>query len=162
MLMDMDDNSDKRILKKAIDKQLGELLVEQGAIEADQLKMALEIQKEQEEKLLTGEILVQLGFASEEDIMEAFVSQYSVPYLPLSRYQVNPEVVSLVPVEIARENNLMPIDRIGNSITVAMSNPLNTGIVEELENLTNYYVQPLLSAPTDIKNCIDLYYHEKK
>ncbi|MCM8791806.1 MAG: hypothetical protein NC826_01440 [Candidatus Omnitrophica bacterium] len=144
------------ILKRAIRKQLGELLIERKIITPEQLDKALDLQKKQGG--LLGEILIELGFAKEEDIAQILTAQYGFPYLPLSNYEINPQVIELVPLRIAKQYLLIPIDKIGNNITLAMSNPLNTQAIEDIEILTGCNVQVFISTSSDIKKAIDEYY----
>ncbi|MBM3246313.1 MAG: hypothetical protein FJZ13_03170 [Candidatus Omnitrophica bacterium] len=147
-------------LKKIINKQLGELLVERGVIKQSQLDKVLSVQKEKGG--LIGEILVELGFAKEEDIAQALTAQYGFPYLPLSNYEINPEVVNIIPGRVARQYLLVPIDKIGNNLTLAMSNPLNIQAVEDVELLSGCSVQTFVSTSSDIKKAIAKYYKDKE
>ncbi|HYG52627.1 MAG TPA: hypothetical protein VD905_17075, partial [Flavobacteriales bacterium] len=109
--------------RKTVNKQLGQILIERGVINRTQLEEALKAQKEQ--KLLFGEALIALKYATEEDIVQALTCQYGFPYLPLANYEIAPEVVASVPVAVCKKYGLIPIDKIGKSLTVAMDNPLN-------------------------------------
>lgn len=146
--------------QRIINKQLGELLVERNIISAQELEKALSTQKEKGG--LIGEILVELGFVKEEDIAQALTAQYGFPYLPLGNYEINPEVIAVIPVRVARQYLLVPIDRIGNNITVAMSNPLNIQAIEDVELLTGCSVQTFVSTSSDIKKVIAKYYKDKE
>ena len=143
-------------IRRLINKQLGELLIERGVINTHQLEKALSLQKEKGN--LIGEILVELGYAREEDIAQALTAQYGFPYLPLSNYEVDAEVVKIVPARVANQYLLIPIDRIGNNLTLAMSNPLNVQAIEDIEMLSGCSVQTFVSTATDIKNAIAKYY----
>lgn len=145
---------------KVVNKQLGELLIERSIINQRQLEKALGIQKEKGG--LIGEILVELGFAKEEDIAQALTAQYGFPYLPLSNYEINPEVINIIPGRVARQYLLIPIDKIGNNLTLAMSNPLNVQAVEDVELLSGYSVQTFVSTSSDIKKAIAKYYKDKE
>lgn len=147
-------------IRKIINKQLGELLIERGIINQRQLESAIAFQKDRGG--LIGEILVELGFAKEEDIAQALTAQYGFPYLPLGNYEINPEVVSVVPGRVARQYLLMPIDKMMNSLTVAMSNPLNVQATEDLEMLSGCNVQVFVSTSSDIKRAIAKYYKDKE
>jgi type IV pilus assembly protein PilB len=147
-------------LKKVINKQLGELLIEQGVIKRLQLDNALSLQKEKGG--LIGEILVALGYAKEEDIAKAITAQYGFPYLPLSNYEIDPAVISVIPGRVARQYLLIPIDRIGASLTIAMSNPLNSQAVEDVELLLECNVQVFVSTSSDIRKAIEKYYKGKE
>ena len=142
--------------RKTINKQLGEILLERGVINRAQLDAALKTQKEQ--KLLFGEALVVLKYATEEDIVQALTCQYGFPFLPLSNYEIAPEIVAIVPVDVCKEYCLIPIDKIGRSLTLAMANPLNVQALEEVERITSCAVQAFVSTATDIKNSIKRYY----
>lgn len=109
--------------KKATNKHLGELLVERGVVDNDQVNMALAYQKEK--GMLFGEVLVELKFATEEDIAQALTAQYGFPYLPLSNYEIDAEVISAVAENVCRQFCLIPIDKIGKSLSLAMADPLN-------------------------------------
>ena len=145
--------------KKTINKHIGELLVERGSINRDELNMAINYQKEKGG--LLGEILVELKFAKEEDIAHALTCQYGFPYLPLSNYEIDPEVIESVPENVCRQFCLIPIDKIGKSLTLAMSDPLNVQAVEDVELLSGCTVQTFVSTSTDIKNSINKYYKAK-
>lgn len=148
------------IIKKLINKQLGELLIERGVINQRQLEKALIYQREKGG--LIGEILVDLGFAKEEDIAQALTAQYGFPYLPLANYDINPEVTNVVPGRVARQYLLIPIDKIGKNLTIAMSNPLNVQAIEDVELLTGCNIQTFVSTSSDIKKTIEKYYKDKE
>jgi type IV pilus assembly protein PilB len=147
-------------IRKIVNKQLGDLLLERGILNQQQLDKALTVQKERGG--LLGEILVDLGFAKEEDIAHALTAQYGFPYLPLSNYEINPEIINIVPGRVARQYMLVPIDKIGNNLTLAMSNPLNIQAVEDVELLSGCSVQTFVSTSSDIKRAIAKYYKDKE
>lgn len=146
-------------VKRVVLKQLGELLLERGIINQDQLDKALKVQKEQGG--LIGRILVNLGFANEEEIAQAITVQYGFPYLPLGSYEVNLEAMKLIPQNVAEQYNLIGIDRMGEMLTIAMSNPLNIQAVEDIEMISHSTVQVFVSTMTDISNAIAKYYKKK-
>jgi type IV pilus assembly protein PilB len=148
------------LVRRIINKQLGELLIDRGLINKQQLDRALTLQ--QERGGLIGEILVELGFTGEEDIAQTLTAQYGFPYLPLSNYDINPEIVSIIPGRVARQYLLLPIDKIGNNLTLAMSNPLNMQAIEDVELLSGCNVQVFVSTSSDIKKTIAKYYKEKE
>jgi hypothetical protein len=147
-------------IKKIINKQLGELLIERGIINQQQLDKALVAQ--QDKGGLIGEVLVGLGYAKEEDIAQALTAQYGFPYLPLSNYDINPEIINIVPGRVARQYLLIPIDKIGDNLTLAMSNPLNIQAIEDVELLSGCSVQTFVSTSSDIKRAIAKYYKDKE
>ncbi|NQU19535.1 hypothetical protein HQ550_05240 [bacterium] len=146
-------------LRRATEKLLGELLIERRIISKKDLEKGLEVQKERGG--LIGEILVQLGLAKEENIAQAITAQYGFPYLPLSNYDIEPKIVKFIPENVCSQYCLMPIDRIGNNLTLAMSNPLNKEAVEDIEELTKCSVQIFVATTTDIRNAIIKYYKNK-
>jgi type IV pilus assembly protein PilB len=143
-------------IKKVINKQLGELLMEHGIINEQQLQKALSVQKEKGG--LIGELLVALGFAKEEDIAQAITVQYGFPYLPLSSYEIGLEITALIPVRVAKQYLLIPIDKIGNNLTIAMANPLNSIAIEDVEKLSGCMVQVFVCTVSDVKKAIEKYY----
>lgn len=143
-------------IKRLVSKQLGELLREKGIITKEQLNKALTIQKERGG--LIGQILVGLGYATEEEIAQALTVQYGFPYLPLSNYEIDPELMKLIPENVAKQYCLIPIDKIGNSLTIAMGNPLNAQAVEDIELITNCKIQIFVSTITDVNNAVRKHY----
>ncbi|MEK6715599.1 MAG: hypothetical protein AABY43_06105 [Candidatus Omnitrophota bacterium] len=146
-------------LRRISPKQLGELLVERAVISAAQLDKALAAQKEKGG--LIGEILVSLGMVKEETIAQTLTSQYGFPYLPLANYEIAPDVVAIIPYNVAKQYCLIAIDKIGTNLTVAMANPLNIQAVEDIELISNCSVQIFIATTSDIKKAIDVYYKNK-
>lgn len=138
-------------------KHLGELLVERGVINRQQLEEGLEFQKNNK-GILFGEALVKIGHATEQDIAQAMTCQYGFPYLPLSNYEIDAEVLTSVPVNICEQFCLIPIDKIGKSLTLAMANPLNVKAVDDVELLSGCTVQAFVSTVSDIRNAIKKHY----
>ncbi len=147
-------------LKRITNKQLGELLIERGIIDHKHLEKALLLQKEKGG--LIGEILVELGFANEEDIAQALTCQYGFPYLPLRNYEIDSEVIKAIPENVANQYCLIPIDKIGKSLTLSMSNPLNIQAIEDVEMITGCVIQTFVSTSSDIREAIARYYKGKK
>ena len=146
-------------IKRVISKQLGELLLERGVINQQELDKALAIQKEKGG--LLGQILVALGFAQEEEIAQAITAQYGFPYLPLNNYEIDLEIVKLIPENVAKQYCLIAIDKIGSAMTIVMADPLNIQAAEDIEMITNCKVQTFVSTGTDIKDAIARYYPKK-
>ena len=142
--------------KRLISKQLGELLLERKIINEKQLQKSVQVQKEKGG--LLGSILVLLGYATEDQIAQALTTQFGFPFLPLSNYEVDANTVKLIPENVATQYNLIAIDKIGNSLTVAMSDPLNIHAIEDVELITSCKVQVFVSTQTDIKEAIKRYY----
>ncbi len=139
-------------MKKIISKQLGELLVDCKLITQAQLEEALALQNEKGG--LLGHILVGLQHIHEEDIAQALTAQYGFPYLPLGSYEIDPQVAKILPEHVAKQYGLVAVDRVGNILTIAMSNPLNTQAIEDVEMLTHFKVQVFVTTSSDVSNAI--------
>ena len=146
--------------KKTTNKQLGELLIERGFINHEQLNLAIDHQKKHGG--LLGEVLVELRFATEKDIAQALTAQYGFPYLPLSNYEIDQEVIDTVPENLCRKFCLIPIDRIGKSLTLAMANPLNVQAAEDVELITGCTVQVFVSTSTEVKDMLNKYFKKSE
>ncbi len=146
-------------LRKTTEKLLGELLIERKVISKEDFDKALEVQHERGG--LIGEIIVELGFAKEENIAQAITAQYGFPYLPLANYEIDREVLKIVPENVCAQYCLVPVDKIGGNLTLAMSNPLNKEAVEDIEEITKCNVQVFVATTTDVRNAIVKYYKHK-
>lgn len=144
--------------RRVIAKQLGELLMERKVITSDQLHEGLKVQ--QSKGGLLGQILVSLGYATEEAIAQALTAQYGFPYLPLKHYTIEGELIRLIPENVARQYCLVAVDRIGDTLTVAMADPLNSNAVEDIEMLTHCSVQIFVSTMSDVAETIRQHYGE--
>jgi len=145
--------------RRVITKTIGQLLLEKGVIKQAQLDEALKIQKEKGG--LLGQVLATLGYVTEEQIAQAITVQYGFPYLPLSSYDMDENAIKLVPENVARQYCLVPIDKIGNTITIAMADPLNTQAIEDIELVSGSLIQIFVSTATDIRQAIDRCYKKQ-
>lgn len=145
---------------RLLSKQLGQLLKEYKIVTEAQLKEALEIQKEKGGMI--GEILVSLGYAKEEEIAKALTIQYGFPYLPLENYEIEESVIDLIPAEFAKRCGVIPIDKIGTTLTVAMVNPLNVNVFDDLERLTKCTIQTFVTTSSSFKRALRKYYKQKE
>lgn len=139
-------------MKKIVQKQLGEILIEARLISREQLDDALKHQRDKGGMI--GEILVILGHTSEESIAQALTAQYGFPYLPLGGYSIDSEVARIIPLDVSKKYGLVAVDRVGGVLTVAMSNPLNQTAIQDVENLTHLKTQVFVSTNMDIRNAI--------
>ena len=139
-------------MKKIIQKQLGELLIDCRLITQEQLEEALALQKEKGG--LVGQILVSLHYVTEEAIAQALTAQYGCPYLPLAGYEIDADVAKIIPEHVSKQYGLIAVDRVGSILTVAMSNPLNVQAIEDVEMLTHFKVQVFVTTATDVTNAI--------
>src|SRR5881392_1595295 len=136
--------------------RLGELLTKASLISQDQLKDALKHQKESGSKL--GETLIKLGFVSEEDITECLSQQFGVPSINLAHFEIDPSVIKLIPADVARKYNILPVNKTGATITIAMADPTNVFAMDDIKFMTGYNVEPVVASELGIKAAIDNYY----
>ena len=147
------------IPKRQLGEKLGEILVRNGTISEEQITRALDFQKR--EGGLLGEILIKLGYVNEQEIVQALTAQYGFPYLPLENYDLNKDCIGIVPENVARQYNLVPLDLIGDLLTIAMSNPLNSRAIDDLEMITKRKAQVFISTVTSINDSINKLYKGK-
>jgi type IV pilus assembly protein PilB len=136
--------------------RLGELLTKASLISQDQLKEALRVQKETGGKL--GETLIKLGFVSEEDITECLSQQFGVPSINLAHFEIDASVIKLIPADVARKYNILPVNKTGATITIAMADPTNVFAMDDIKFMTGYNVEPVVASELGIKAAIDNYY----
>jgi type IV pilus assembly protein PilB len=139
---------------------IGEILKQRNKITQQQLDEALKIQ--QNDHSFLGEILVKLGIVDERDIVVALVVQCGLPYISVNKYDIDPAILKLIPQDIARENHLIPLDRIGDVISVVMTNPLTDDLRKKLETMTSYKIATFISTRTEIDEAIARCYPPKR
>jgi type IV pilus assembly protein PilB len=136
--------------------RLGELLTKASLISQEQLKEALRVQKETGGKL--GETLIKLAFVSEEDITECLSQQFGVPSINLQHFEIDNSVIKLIPGDVARKYNILPVNKTGATITIAMADPTNVFAMDDIKFMTGYNVEPVVASELGIKAAIDSYY----
>ncbi len=139
-------------------KKIGDILIELGLITQAQLKEALQEQKLTGDKL--GNILITKGWIKQDQLERALTIQTGIAKFNLSNYIIEPDVANLVPEDFARKYKVMPVFVIENKLTVAMVDPNNFFIVDELQKITRLDVEPVLAEELDIKNAQEQYYGE--
>jgi type IV pilus assembly protein PilB len=135
---------------------LGELLLREKVLTPDQLKSALEVQKEKNVPLQTA--IVSLGLVSEEEMAQALSRQLGYPYIDLDQFEVYPDVVTLIPIEIVKKYMIMPIHRIRSFLTLAMVDPTDLEVIEDIRFRTGLSIQPVIASESGILNAINKYY----
>jgi len=135
---------------------LGELLLREKVLTPDQLKSALEIQKEKNVPLQTA--IVSLGLVSEEDMAQALSRQLGYPYIDLDQFEVYPDVINLIPLDIVKKYMIMPIHRIRSFLTLAMVDPTDLEVIEDIRFRTGLSIQPVIASESGILNAINKYY----
>ncbi len=142
-------------------KQLiGSILIQRKIIAPEQLDEALAVQKKDGGFL--GEILVQLGYLDEKDILAALIVQCSLPYIAITKYDLAPELAQAIPEDFARKNFVIPLDRVGDVLSVVMVNPLSTAMKKELERVTGCRIATFIATKSEIKEAIDRLYQPKR
>jgi type IV pilus assembly protein PilB len=142
-----------------VSRRLGDLLVREGLIDTEQLARALQEQKGSNDKL--GGILVKLNFVTEDKLIAFLSRQYGIQSITLSQLDVDPEVLKLVPEQIARKYEVLPIQRQGNQITLAMADPTNVFALDDVGFMTNLQVVPVVASQAAIRAAIDRSYDTK-
>ena len=138
--------------------RLGEILVKDSLITADQLKQALDHQKKNGGRL--GTCLVKLGFVSDDEITAVLSRQYGVPSINLKFYEVDPAVIKLVPQETAIRYQIVPLSRVGSTLTIAMTDPTNVFAMDDIKFMTGFNVEPVVASETAISEAIHKFYGE--
>jgi type II secretory ATPase GspE/PulE/Tfp pilus assembly ATPase PilB-like protein len=137
-------------------KSLGEILVEQRFITAEQMEEALQLQQSQGGKL--GDILVNRGLLKAEELAQAISIQLNYPLIDLKRHMVHPDALRLIPEDIARKHTLIPLDVIGDSLVVVMASPEDIQTIEDLKVQTEMRIEVAIGIPADIEWAIGLNY----
>ncbi len=135
--------------------QLGELLVESGVLTAEQLTEALNHQQSGGRKLLLGEVLQKLGLCSEEQIMEALSWGYNVPFARISPRVADPKVIDIIPREFLERHNVLPLYKVRDRLTLAISEPTNVFLLEEIGRMTGCEVLLVCATSKDIKATLE-------
>lgn len=137
-------------------KLLGEILIERKRITREQLDEALRFQKTK--RGLLGEILVKLGYLDEKDIVVALVVQCDLPYIAINKYAIPEGILKLVPFEMAREFHVVPLDRVGNILSLVMVNPFDDTARKTIEEVSGCQVAAFIATKTEIDEAINRWY----
>jgi len=141
-------------------KRIGELLVWDGLVTQEQVNEALEVQKEQGGKIVG--ILINMGHLDEDRFLEFLAHRSGVPNINIANYEIRKEIIELVPGDLARKHELLPIDKLGRLLTVAMVCPLDQATLEDLSESTGLKIKPVLCSAADVREGIDRYYAPPK
>jgi type IV pilus assembly protein PilB len=136
--------------------KLGEMLLKAGMITQPQLQEALESQKKSGGKL--GFNLVKMGFVKEDDITQLLSDQYGVPSINLRHFEIDESVIHLVPSEVAQKYLVLPVNRTGATLTIAMADPTNVFAMDDIKFMTGYNVEPVVASEIAIREAIEKYY----
>ena len=140
-------------------RELGDMLVKAGKLSEEQLSQALDLQKKSDEKL--GNILIRMGIISNEDDLSEFIGkQLNIGALRLSDIELNPEVVKMIPMDIARKFSVIAVGKLGKTLIVAISDPNNIYVLDAVKFITGCSVQPVISPEKAIQKAIENYYRD--
>ncbi len=141
-------------------QRLGDLLVKEKVITPEQLEQATKLQKESHTRLASA--LVKLGFLSDEDVTNFLSRQYGVPAINLSYFEIDPAVVKLIPYETAKRYQILPLSRVGASLTIAMVDPTNVFAMDDIKFMTGFNIEPVVASESSIIAGIDKAYGTSK
>ena len=140
--------------------RFGDILVKEEVISLDQLKTAIEEQKQTGKRL--GETLLRLGYINEYELVAFLSKQYRVPAINLDEFEISPDVLKLITRESAVKHALVPINRSGSNLIVAMSDPSNIFAVDDLKFATGHNIEVVVASERAIRNAIEKYYGARK
>jgi type IV pilus assembly protein PilB len=136
--------------------KLGDLLLKQKLITHEQLEAALKLQREEGGKI--GEALVRVGAVSESDITETLSQQFGVPSIDLAHFEIDPAIIKVVPGEVARKYGVLPVNKTGATLTIAMGDPTNVFAMDDIKFMTGYNVEPVVASEIALRKAIDKHY----
>jgi len=142
----------------SLKERLTEILINSKLITQEQLNEALEVQKKNGGKL--SDIIVNLNFIKERELISVLSEGLGFPLIDLKRFKIDPEVIEIIPPRVARHYQIVPISKMGDSITLAMADPLNIFAIDHVEVLTGYKITPIVSSSQDIAQAIESSYPE--
>ncbi|MDB4875041.1 MAG: type secretion system protein [Gemmatimonadetes bacterium] len=137
-------------------ERIGDLLFREGLITAEQLAKALQEQKQNGTRV--GYNLIKLGFIQEVELTKALAKQHKMPAVDLSRFEVDPKVAKMIPADLAQKNLVIPLKRDGRTLTVAMADPSNLGVLEDLKFITRYDIFPVIAGEFTLRAIIEKIY----
>jgi type IV pilus assembly protein PilB len=138
------------------DNRLGELLVREKLISIQELQKAREHQKASGDNL--GKSLTKLGYVSDAEVTEFIANQYNVPAVDLEEYELDAEIVELIPQDVAQRHKIIPISRAGTSLVLAMVDPTNLNAIDDVKFLTGYNVEPVVASESAIDKALESHY----
>ena len=137
-------------------ERIGDLLLREGLITKDQLEKALQEQRQSGTRV--GYNLVKLGFIQEIELTKTLARQYKMPAVDLSKFEVDPKIVKLIPADLAVKNLVLPLKRDGRTLTVAMADPTNFAVIDDLKFITRYDIFPVIAGEFTLRNALDKIY----
>ena len=138
-------------------KQVGQILMAKGILTQAQIDAAIAEQSERGHRQLLGEILVEMKMATEDQVVEALAEAYNVPYAKLTPRLADPKVVELVPRDFLDKHTVLPLFKVNGVMTVALSEPSNVFLIEEISRITSCAVQVVAASGADIQTILGQY-----
>ncbi|HXB24425.1 MAG TPA: ATPase, T2SS/T4P/T4SS family [Gemmatimonadaceae bacterium] len=135
---------------------IGEALLREGLITKDQLAAAIREQKQNGTGI--GYNLVKLGHIPELELVKVLARQHRMPAVDLSKFEVDPKIAKLIPSELATKNQVLPLKRDGRTLTVAVADPTNMGVIDDLKFITRYDISPVIAGEFTLRNTIEKFY----
>jgi type IV pilus assembly protein PilB len=136
--------------------RLGEILLKESLITQEQLQKALEFQRANGGKL--GSCLTKMGFITDDDITGVLSRQYGVPSINLKFYEIDPNVIKLIPQDTALRYQVIPLSRVGSVLTIAMTDPTNVFAMDDIKFMTGFNVEPVVASESAIGEAITRFY----
>jgi type IV pilus assembly protein PilB len=140
--------------------RLGEILVANNLITRDQLNSALVEQKEAGGQLRLGTILIKNGHLTEQDLTAFLSKQYGVPSINLTEVEIDSAVIKIIPGDVVQKYQVVPVNRAGSTLVIAMSDPSNIFAIDDIKFMTGYNVEVAVASESSIKGAIDKYYDQ--
>jgi len=138
--------------------RLGEILIKENLITPEQLKQALDYQKQHGGRL--GTCMMKMGFISDDEITAVLSRQYGVPSINLKYYEVDASVIKLIPQDTAIRYQIVPLSRVGSTLTIAMTDPTNVFAMDDIKFMTGFNVEPVVASESAITEAIHKFYGE--
>jgi type IV pilus assembly protein PilB len=136
--------------------QIGELLLRDNLITPEQLENALDFQRRNGGRL--GTIFIELGYADDDSITSVLSRQYGVPSINLAYFEIDAAVIKLIPVETAQKYMVIPLSRVGSTLTIAMADPTNVFAMDDIKFMTGFNVEPVVATESSIREAVEKYY----
>lgn len=140
--------------------EIGRLLLQKGLITIQQLQEALTLQREKEPNKLLGQILIELGYVSREELYFVLAIQSGYPYIDIKRCIIDADVLSLIPEIMVRKYQIFPIDKIQDVVTLAMVNPLDNSALDQIQEIVKSNIKVFLTTPSDLEELLSSYYRK--
>ncbi len=142
----------------AVNEQIGELLVKENLLTAEQLREARDEARTHGGRV--GSQITQLGYLNENELTDFVAKQYGVPSIDLTEFEIDEAVIRLIPEDVATKHTVIPVNRAGSTLILATADPSNIFALDDIKFLTGYNIQPVVAAEDAIRRAIDTYYDQ--